>query len=234
MGINYSPKIVTDGLVLCYDAANKRSYPGTGTTWTDISAGFSDSLVSRSTADNGTLTNGPTFDTTNKGSIVFDGTNDRVAISLGSLPTPQSSSNFTYEAVVKFDSLGWRTVFSQDAGSGGGRIFLGVHGTNSKLVTFITSSVKQPSFSAVSTGTIYHIALGISGTNIYIGLNSVWDLVNTAAFSYTGTGGINIGTEPGAGGGFLDGNVYSVRMYNRFLSAEELRQNYLATRGRYK
>ena len=182
MGLTHSPKIVTDGLVLCYDAANTRSYPGTGTTWTDL-AGSND----------GTLTNGPTFDTTNGGSIVFDGTDDRVAISLGSLPTPQNSSDFTYEAVVKFDSLGWRTVFSQDAGSGTGRIFLGVHGTNSKLVTFITGGVKQPSFSALSTGTIYHIALGISGTNIYVGLNGVWDSVNTASFSYSGTGGINIG-----------------------------------------
>jgi len=233
MGVHYSPKIVTDGLVLCYDAANTRSYPGTGTTWTDISAGFSDSMVSRSTADNGTLTNGPTFDTTNKGSIVFDGANDRVAISLGSLPTPQSSSNFTYEAVVKFDSLGWRTVFSQDAGSGTGRIFLGVHGSNSKLVTFITGGVKQPSFSALSTGTIYHVALGISGTNIYMGLNGVWDSVNTASFSYSGTGGINIGTEPGAAGTFLDGNVYSVRMYNRFLEDSELYENYKAIKGRY-
>ena len=233
MGINYSPKIVTDGLVLCYDAANNRSYPGTGTTWTDISAGFSDSLVSRSTADNGTLTNGPTFDTTNKGSIVFDGTNDRVAISLGSLPTPQNSSNFTYEAVVKFDSLGWRTIFSQNPAAPTGKIFLAVHGTNSKLVTFITGAVKQPSFAALSTGTIYHVALGISGSNIYIGLNGVWDSVNTASFSYSGTGDINIGCEPNAAGSFLDGNVYSVRIYNRFLQDSELYENYKAIKGRY-
>ena len=239
MGISYSPKIVTDGLVLCYDAANTRSYPGTGTTWTDISAGFSDSLVSRSTADNGTLTNGPTFDTTNKGSIVFDGTNDRVAISLGSLPAPNNSANFTYEAVVKFDSLSWRTIFSQDAGSGTGRIFLGVHGTNSKLVTFITGSVKQPDFSAVSTGTIYHVALKISQgsldleATISIGLNGVWDVVSGDAFSYTGTGDINIGCEPGAAGSFLDGNILAVRIYNRPLDDNELFQNYRTIKGRY-
>jgi len=233
MGISYSPKIVTDGLVLCYDAANKRSYPGTGTTWTDISAGFSDSLVSRSAADNGTLTNGPTFDTTNGGSIVFDGTNDRISIPIASLPAPNNSGNFTYEAVVKFDSLGWRTIFSQDAGSGTGRIFLGVHGTNSKLVTFITGAVKQPSFAALSTNTIYHVALGISGTNIYIGLNGVWDSVNTASFSYSGTGDINIGCEPNAAGSFLDGNVYSVRIYNRFLQDSELYENYRTIKGRY-
>ena len=147
MGINYNPKIVTDGLVLCYDAANDRSYPNTGTTWTDLAG-----------SNNGTLTNGPTFDTTNGGSIVFDGTNDRISIPIGDLP---SGANRTLEAVVKFDSLGWRTVFSQEAGSGTGRILLGVHGTTSKLVTFITGSAQQHS-STVSTGTIYHVAFIIS------------------------------------------------------------------------
>ena len=65
MGLAHSPRIVTDGLVLCVDAASKRSYPGTGTTWTDLKGG-----------NNGTLTNGPTFSSANGGSVVFDGTND--------------------------------------------------------------------------------------------------------------------------------------------------------------
>ena len=228
MGINYNPKIVTDGLVLCYDAANDRSYPNTGTTWTDL-AGSND----------GTLTSGPTFDTTNGGSIVFDGTNDRVAIPIASLPAPNNSANFTYEAVVKFDSLGWRTVFSQDNGSGTGRILLGVHGTSSKLVTFITGSAKQTDFSALSTDTIYHVALKMFQApleieaTISIGLNGVWDVVSGDAFSYTGTGDINIGTEPGVGGGFLDGNILAVRIYNRALSDIELFQNYRTIKGRY-
>ena len=71
MGLSHSPRIVTDGLVLCLDAANSRSYPKTGTTWTDRST----------SGNNGTLTNGPTFDTNNGGSIVFDGSNDSVVTS---------------------------------------------------------------------------------------------------------------------------------------------------------
>jgi hypothetical protein len=222
MGIFYNPKIVTDDLVLCLDAANKRSYPGTGTTWTDL-AGSND----------GTLINGPTFDATNGGSIVLDGTNDFVSIPLASLPTPNNSSNFTYEAVVKFDSLGWRTIFSQENGTGSGRIILGVHGTNSKLVTFFTSSLLQPSFDALSTNTIYHVALGVSGSNIYIGLNGVWDLISGSAFSSSGNGVINIGKEPNNGGGHVDGNVLAVRMHSRFLQDSELFENYRAIKGRY-
>ena len=68
MSINYNPRIVTDGLVLLLDAGNTKSYPGTGTTWTDISRN----------GNNGTLTNGPTFDSANGGSLVFDGVDDYV------------------------------------------------------------------------------------------------------------------------------------------------------------
>ena len=67
MGTAYNPTIVTDGLVLCLDAANSRSYPKSGTAWSDLAG-----------SNNGTLTNGPTFSSANGGSIVFDGSNDRV------------------------------------------------------------------------------------------------------------------------------------------------------------
>jgi hypothetical protein len=63
MAFNYSPKIIQDGLVLYLDAANTKSYPTTGTTWTDLSR----------SGNNGTLINGPTFNSGNGGSIVFDG-----------------------------------------------------------------------------------------------------------------------------------------------------------------
>ena len=66
---NYS-KIVKDGLVLWVDAMNDNSYPETGITWTDLSGNN----------NNATLINGPTFDTANGGSIVFDGTDDRATI----------------------------------------------------------------------------------------------------------------------------------------------------------
>ena len=66
MGLSHSPSLVMNGLVLCLDAGNSKSYPGTGTTWTDLSGN----------GNNGTLTNGPTYSSANGGSLVFDGTND--------------------------------------------------------------------------------------------------------------------------------------------------------------
>jgi hypothetical protein len=69
MAVQYaSGKIVTSGLVLALDAADKNSYPGSGTTWTDLSGN----------GNNGTLVNGPTFSSANGGSIVFDGVDDYV------------------------------------------------------------------------------------------------------------------------------------------------------------
>ena len=65
--MSLGPDIVTRGLVLALDAADKRSYPGSGTTWFDLVNSY-----------NGTLTNGLTFDSGNGGSIEFDGTDDFV------------------------------------------------------------------------------------------------------------------------------------------------------------
>ena len=68
MGLAHSPRIVTDELVLALDAGNTKSYPGSGTTWTDLSGNGND----------GTLLNSPTFNSANGGYLDFDGTNDYV------------------------------------------------------------------------------------------------------------------------------------------------------------
>ena len=70
MSLNHGGKpIVTDGLVLCLDAANPKSYPGSGTTWTDLSGN----------GNNGTLVNGVGYNSDNGGSLSFDGVNDYVS-----------------------------------------------------------------------------------------------------------------------------------------------------------
>jgi uncharacterized delta-60 repeat protein len=81
---HYGPKLVTDGLVLALDAANSKSYPGIGTTWTDLSG----------SGNNGTLTNGPTYSSNNLGALNFDGIDDYSAL----------TSNYTLSA-------GWTLSF---------------------------------------------------------------------------------------------------------------------------
>ena len=99
----YGPKTVTNGLVLAVDAADKNSYRGSGTTWTDLSGNNY----------NGTLTNGPTFNGGNMGSIVFDGTDDY------SLTTFSNSSNLindptTNGGIISFSV--WVNVISNTIG----------------------------------------------------------------------------------------------------------------------
>jgi hypothetical protein len=82
------PDLVQNGLVLALDAADKNSYRGTGTTWSDLSGNN----------NTGTLTNGPTFNGGNGGSIVFDGVDDYA--DFGNVLA--SLTNLTLECFVKF------------------------------------------------------------------------------------------------------------------------------------
>ena len=96
-----SKPIITNGLVLALDAANKKSYPGSGTVWSDLSGN----------ANTGTLTNGPTFDSSNNGSIDFDGTDDFVECS------KISSTNFTNSVWMKVDSKDINGIISWTVGN---------------------------------------------------------------------------------------------------------------------
>ena len=101
MGISRGKSIVTDGLILYLDAANKKSYPGSGTVWSDLSGN----------ANTGTLTNGPTFDSSNNGSINFDGTDDLVECS------SISSTNFTNSVRMNVDSQTTNGIISWTVGT---------------------------------------------------------------------------------------------------------------------
>ena len=88
MSSKCGPDINENGLVLFLDAANRLSYPGSGTAWSDLSGN----------SNTGTLTNGPTFSAGNMGSILFDGTNDWI-----NLPTAGfGGTTFSIDFWIKF------------------------------------------------------------------------------------------------------------------------------------
>jgi len=106
--------IVTSGLTLSWDAAWYNSFKTGNTLWYDISGSYV----------NGTFTNGPSFSTSNGGSISFDGTDDYVSASVSSPGPP-----ITVETIFKFndsasDSTNYRYVFSLGSESPGGIIVL--------------------------------------------------------------------------------------------------------------
>ena len=239
MGLSHSPRIVTDGLVFCVDAANKRSYPGAGTAWTDLTAN----------KNNVTLVNGVTFDSNNAGGIAFDGTNDRVTINdFEDLNLHDAS----FSCGVKVDALGAdRDLFVKGAHAFGAGIICwydvvaggGQQVGNTNCISVSTNDNSLELFisgpnSSVSAGEILVVDVTIDASAGKISLYKNAELlVSHTDSNYDGMGNTDANYHLGADSSYnkdLVGNIYFFRAYNKCLSAAEITQNYNATRGRFQ
>ncbi len=217
MGIARGPKIVTSGLVLALDAADKLSYPGTGTTWRDLSGNN----------NTGTLTNGPTFSAANMGSIVFDGTDDYVNCGNGaSLRLTSGTVNVWMKTTSK--SVAYQGIVVKPLNYG-----IYNYGGNLLLYDWNTGSDRNSSIS-ISDGNWRFITLTFSSNspnNAKVYINGI--LVYTTTMYKTGDG-YNLGIGTGSDGvQLLPGTIGNVQVYNRELTATEILQNYNITRNRY-
>ena len=220
MATKYSPKTVTNGLVLSLDAANTKSYPKSGTTWTDLSGN----------SNNGTLTNGPTFSGANGGSIVYDGVDDQVDLSLVS----SNVNNVTTEVWFKANTLpGDRGLFlNGSGGSSGYGLQFGACGTvgTTLYVFFGGVNCNVVSYGTLVTNTwyqsVYTRTTSPSTSNILY-INGISVSTNTSANPNSPTGVTLVGHSA------YNGYISVVRQYNRTLSAAEVLQNYNATKGRF-
>jgi len=234
MGVGYNPRIVTDGLVLCLDAANKRSYPGSGTTWYDKVGG-----------NDGTLTNGPTFSSDNGGGIVFDGSNDHVAANDSDLLS-FTNAKFSLEVYFKYVNKTNRyntLAGKRDYGATQREYnFFVDEAVSTPTVQFIISSNLTANWTYVITPAIqknrwYH---AVATSNAGVGrvyLDGQLSAGNAYMNSVTTNGNspFSIGNSYNSGSPtqFLNGSISLTRVYNRALSAKEILQNYEATKGRY-
>jgi hypothetical protein len=224
MAVSYNfagPRIVKDGLVLYLDAGNPNSYNlSTPNTWRDISK----------RGNNGSLINGPVFDSANEGSIVFDGTNDIV--------------NTSYVSPNTYTFCAW---FRTDVVSSGYKNIISIRTPNYSLLLLDDNTPNLGFWTndglgggALSTPTIqintwYNVAFVRAGNNLSGGykayLNSIsYGSANTGNWSTTATlhvGGRTDSTQ------FFNGNIAQVQIYNRALSQAEITQNFQATRGRF-
>jgi hypothetical protein len=237
MGIGYNPQLVTNGLVLCLDAANRKSYPGSGTTWFDITGNN----------NTGTFTNGPTF---GDNSILFDGVNDYVTVTNGNYI---NSNNFTVSCFMYFDDItttftGYSFLNKNVYNTSGISAAIGTGGAvQNRLCSFRFSTSNAiasvlglvPSLQSLPFNAWHEIAFTFSydGSNSYITLYIDGKFsASSNGFSgtfVTNTQAMTIG-QPGAGNGVHHkGKISSYRIYNRALSASEIQQNFNATRGRY-
>ena len=130
--IDSNQKIVTNGLVLHLDAAQRRSYSGSGTVWTDLSGN----------GNNGTLTNGPTFNSANGGSIQFDGSNDHV--NMGDILNnvfAGTNPKYSFNVWVMFNTLAVNTNYSIFNKNGDGSF-----AENQRLLAFLVRNVTASSY----------------------------------------------------------------------------------------
>lgn len=221
--------IVQDGLVLNLDAGVDASYNG-GTTWHDLAGGNNGTLI------NMDVTN---FSSDNGGGLIFDGTNERV--NFGN--TLNISGEISISSWVKVD------VFP----TGGGRgliVSKGYDGTDEayhlgfaggSLLRFYTynntSGIHGVVYAhSLSVSTWYNITGTFNGSTwiVYIDSDSVDSTNDSTALKVTSQPLI-IGASSllGSVSRFFDGSIGSALIYNRALSANEVAQNFNATRHRF-
>jgi hypothetical protein len=219
MGIDIGPIETTDGLVLHLDAANTRSYPGSGNTVYDLS-GFGNTSA---------LTNGPTYNSSNLGAFVLDGSNDYILVN--SQANILSKTAYTKIAFIYISNFS--TVNNIISGGFSGqhafwmfgtdKLNAGHNGTWNTVVGATTLSLNTWYFAAVTYS-------NSTGWKLY--LNGREDGTSADTTTFTGNQEISIGSYSTANN--FTGRIASVQVYNKALTATEILQNYHATKGRYK
>jgi hypothetical protein len=225
MAFNYSPKIVTNGLVLYLDAANRYSYPGSGTTWSDISRG----------GNNGTLVNGPTYNSANGGSIVFDGVDDYQTGNISNLGL-NANGTFTVECTLKYNTNAGTQNPITLTGISNNSIQIGLISGSPIIWKYGGTTVLT--YTLPAAGTTYRISVSVTPTTVAVYINGILNNTNNSPVLQTGaitylynSAYSTLGTLTPSS--YFNGNIYQTSIYNRALSATEVLQNYNATKTRF-
>jgi hypothetical protein len=225
-----TPAIQTNGLVLSLDAANTKSYPKSGTTWTDLSGN----------SNNGTLTNGPIFNSINGGNFVFDGIDDY--INFGNIGN-YTSISYTIDCFVypQYDSAGFGLPIMAKISGCSTIEFNVVYGRVANKFSFLLrDDIIITSNNAYPKNKWYHVIItrNNNGDGSYTNILYVNGLLDTSQNNnFAGTGGsglLSIGSAINCtAAGYFIGNIAISRIYNRALSAQEVLQNYNALKSRF-
>lgn len=237
MGASSGPDLVTSGLILYLDAGNPASYPGSGTSWRDISGN----------GRNGTLVNSPTFSASNIGSLVFNGTTQYVD-GIGAITDfafIQNTGVYTISAWVRLTSFNTDVYImgNNDGASASKGFYLGVPSTSSSSLILVLSRATAGSWTLAQTVTNFFTDSNwVNITCVGNGVNNQF-YRNGVAFSTAGAfnafssgnslATLGLGRINNFNSYYWPGNISTVSIYNRALTAAEVYQNYVATRGRY-
>ena len=241
----YKEDIIRDNLILNIDPASALSYPGSGTVLADMS-GYN---------YHPTLVNGPTLAGSGlTSSILLDGSNDYIQIA--SAYTHTFTAGTTVDVWVKFNASGdYGRLLDISDGAGSNTVFLVAarYGTSNNMILAARSSTGQNLTSGIRTtttpisnGTIQNFTFVIGpgstdtipadGSKIYCNSvlqTTVLDGDTVAYIPYVVNKTAWIGRSNFASNAYLGANIYAYKIYNRALSAAEVKQNFQSLRGRY-
>ena len=235
MATNYNPKIVTDGLVLALDAGNTKSYSGIGTAWYDTSgSGYTGT---------GALSGmGSThFDSANAGSFEFFGhfSENQIDIDLGDSLVKDFTLDFWIKTSATTQGNGAIAYGQNEVENDLNYGFIAAYNLSSSYCSFAWGAENRKQFVATSENIAdnewHHIVQNYDGTNAkaYIDTNLV--IHNSTSFSGNlrdCTSNLRIGRWRDSGY-VQDMKISAIKVYNKALTASEVKENFDALRGRY-
>jgi hypothetical protein len=226
MGLSHSPSIVMDGLQIVLDAANPRSYPGTGNTWYDLRGNI-----------NFALQNSPPFIANSAGgSIGFTAANYHWALSSTNLPL-----------MTRFSVEVWHYYTGTNTGNSPVIVTETYPGTTNSInfnlgsttnigllrIGYFNNGWNESIPYTLTANAWYHIVGTFDGTYLSLYINSVnQNTTLNGGTPTSNTGGIRL-MRRWDSDEYWGGHLSTVRIYNRALSALEIKQNYNATKKRY-
>ena len=219
MATFYNPTLVVDGCVFAIDAANSKSYSGSGLTVNGLVGGIG-----------GTLVNGVGFTSSNNGSFIFDGTNDWIDV-------PSNSSfafnNFTMSAWFKSsDKSRYNDIISRYS-LGIVKVLFYSEITNGRLTFEVGSDRLVDTSSDIVNGFWNYVTARRSSGNLEVFINGIRsNFIVSTSNGFIDADRWRIGTS-NAVADFANCNIAQIQIYNRALSATEILQNFNALRGRY-
>jgi hypothetical protein len=212
MSFHHSPKIVTDGLVLCLDAANKKSYSGSGTIWKDLVG-----------SNNGTLVGGVSYSSKNSGIFLLDGIDGYITI-----PIDLTSTKYTIIAAARYTGVTNNRIISSNSNNW----LLGWwFGQTNKY--YAEGWVSPDSGGSTETSWIIYAGTGDPTADLWSLYRDGKLIVTPNNQGSSGPSGIRIGTSGVYTGEISKCEVSFIIVYNRVLSSAEILQNYNALKGRF-
>ena len=228
MGGYVGPNVVIDSLVLYLDASNDESYPGSGTTWTDLSGN----------GNNGTLTNGPTY---NSGSLVFDGVDDYVDCGTAS-SLNDTLTGLTVSVWYKVGTNRTEIIAENGTGFGAGTFYIAQEDSSNLSFLVANASAQYQRIYGTSSyiiGTWYNfVGVWSSGSSIRAYINgqdtsqALLSPFGNLTSVRSGNANLFIGRRPG-GSLYSSGTISNFSIYNRALTTSEISQNYNALKSRF-